>query len=81
MASKPLKSTVQEQEASGAVRAAMTTHRQQIIDGARELYQQVLLEGETMSWSKPTWRSASKRRKPLKQTSSSPNRRTRSGGI
>ncbi len=48
MASKPFKSTLRQQEASRVARAAMTTHRQRIVDGARELYQRVLREGETM---------------------------------
>ncbi len=48
MASEPYKSTLQQQEASHAVRAALTTHRQQIVDGARELYRRVLREGESM---------------------------------
>ncbi len=48
MASKPYKTTVQQQESSLAVRATLTTHRQQIAGGARELYESVLREGETM---------------------------------
>lgn len=48
MASEPFKSTLQQQEASRVARAAMTTHRQKIVEGARELYQRVVREGETM---------------------------------
>ncbi len=48
MASKPFKSTVQQQEASRAARTALATHRQQIVDGVKELYEGVLREGESM---------------------------------
>lgn len=48
--SAPFKTTLQLQERSRIVRAAMTAHRPAILDNARELYQSVLRDGETFDW-------------------------------
>ncbi len=50
MASEPFKSTLRQQEKNRVVRAAMTSHRPEVLVRAGELYQSVLREGETFDW-------------------------------
>ena len=50
MASEPFKSTLRQQEKNRVVRAAMTSHRPEMLVRAGELYQSVLREGETFDW-------------------------------